>query len=159
MFYNVLSATSASSRENTLFNGIQRIAAETIDDPELDQSPAAMLSKLTNALQQFGTVPVTISGETRPLDIAATLFADGSKLTVSIVNPTWDEVKVPLTLLNGSVAGEAELWQVTAPDDMATNEPGRPENVRITGPASVPSARELTVGPASINIFVFSLKN
>ena len=109
--------------------------------------------------QQFGTVPVTISGETRPLDIAATLFADGSKLTVSIVNPTWDEVKVPLTLLNGSVTGEAELWQVTAPDDMATNEPGRPENVRITGPARVPSARELTVGPASINIFIFSLKN
>jgi alpha-N-arabinofuranosidase len=109
--------------------------------------------------QQFGTLPVNISGETRPLDIAATLSADGQKLTVSVVNPTWDEVKVPLTLINGSVAGEGELWQVTAPDDMATNEPGRPENVRITGPASVPSARELTVGPASINIFVFSLKN
>jgi alpha-N-arabinofuranosidase len=109
--------------------------------------------------QQFGTVPVNISGETRPLDIAATLSADGSKLTVSVVNPTWDEVKVPLTLLNGSVAGEGELWQVTAPDDMATNEPGRPENVRITGPASVQSAKDLTVGPASINIFVFSLNN
>jgi len=103
--------------------------------------------------------PLQVSGETRPLDIAATLSADGSKLTVSVVNPTWDEVKVPLTLLNGSVVGKGELWQVTAPDDMATNEPGRPENVRITGPASVPTGRELTVGPASINIFVFSLKN
>ena len=109
--------------------------------------------------QQFGTVPVEITGETRPLDIAATLSADGLKLTVSVVNPTYDEVKVPLTLLNGSVAGEGELWQVTAPDDMATNEPGRPENVRITGPAAVPSARELIVGPASINIFVFNLNN
>lgn len=61
VFYNVLNATSASSRENTVFNGIQRIAAETIDDPELDQSPAAMLSKLTNALQQFATVPNNVT--------------------------------------------------------------------------------------------------
>jgi len=61
VFYNVLTATSASSRENTVFNGIQRIAAETIDDPELDQSPAAMLSKLTNALQQFATVPNNVT--------------------------------------------------------------------------------------------------
>lgn len=109
--------------------------------------------------QQFGTIPVEISGETRPLDIAATLSADGGKLTVSIVNPTGEEVKVPLTLLNGAITGEGELWQVTAPDDMATNEPGRPENVKISGPAKVAPGKEITVGPASISIFVFNLSN
>lgn len=107
--------------------------------------------------QQFGTIPVEISGETRPLDIAATLSADGGKLTVSIVNPTWEEVKVPVTMLNGAITGEGELWQVTAPDDMATNEPGRPENVKISGPVKVAAGKEISVGPASINIFVFNL--
>jgi alpha-N-arabinofuranosidase len=109
--------------------------------------------------QYFGTIPVAISGETRPVDIAATLDSEGKKLTVSVVNATWDEVKIPVTLVNGSIAGDGELWQVTAPDDMATNEPGRPENVKITGPAKVPAGSALTVGPASINLFVFNLNN
>ncbi|NLH94380.1 MAG: alpha-L-arabinofuranosidase [Candidatus Cloacimonetes bacterium] len=109
--------------------------------------------------QQFGTIPVAVSGETRPVDIAATLDSEGQTVTISVVNATRDKVKIPVTLLNGTVTGEGELWQVTAPDIMATNEPGRPENVKITGPASVPSVGELTVGPASINLFVFKLKN
>lgn len=109
--------------------------------------------------QQFGTIPVAITGETRPLDIAATLDSEGKKLTISVVNATWDEVKIPVTLLNGTVSGEGELWRITAPDDMATNEPGRPENVKIAGPEPVPSLKELTVGPASISLFVFNLNN
>ncbi len=109
--------------------------------------------------QQFGTIPVAISGETRPLDIAATLDSDGKKLTVSVVNATWDEVKLPVTLLNGTIAGEGEQWQVTAPDDMAANEPGRPENVKISGPVRVSAGKALTVGPASINLFVFNVNN
>ena len=42
---------------------------------------------------------------------------------------------------------------------MATNEPGRPENVKIAGPAKVSGGTALTVGPASINLFVFNLNN
>lgn len=107
--------------------------------------------------QKFGTIPVAITGETRPLDIAATLDKDGKRLTVSVVNATWDEVKLPVTVLNGTLSGDGELWQVTAPDDMATNEPGRPENVKIEGPVKISSGSALTIGPASINLFVFSL--
>ena len=109
--------------------------------------------------QKFGTIPVTITGETRPLDIAATLDKDGKKLTVSVVNATWDEVKLPVTVLNGTLSGDGELWQVTAPDDMATNEPGRPENVKTEGPVKISSGSALTIGPASINLFVFNLNN
>jgi len=109
--------------------------------------------------QKFGTIPVAVSGETRPLDIAATLSADGEKLTVSIVNPTWEAVKVPLAILNGTLAEEGELWQVTAPDDMATNEPGRPENVKITGPVQVSPVKGLVAEPASINLYVFNVNN
>jgi alpha-L-arabinofuranosidase len=109
--------------------------------------------------QVFGTVPVAVSGETRPLDIAATLSKSGDKLTLSAVNPTREEVTLPLEFLNGTVGSEAELWQVTASDDMATNEPGRPENVRIEGPVTIATGNSLKIGPASINIFVFPLKN
>jgi alpha-N-arabinofuranosidase len=106
----------------------------------------------------FGTIPVAIRGETRPLDIAATLNEGNDKLTVSVINPTWDKVIFPVELLNGSVTGKAELWQVTAPDDMAFNEPGRPENVKIAGPVKINPGKSIKVGPASINIFVFKIK-
>jgi alpha-N-arabinofuranosidase len=107
----------------------------------------------------FGTVPVTISGETRPLDIAATLNKTGDTLTVSVINPTWEPVNMPVELLNGEVTGGGELWQVTAPDDMASNEPGRSENVKIEGPEAVSGSKTLKIEPVSINIFVFPIKN
>jgi alpha-N-arabinofuranosidase len=108
--------------------------------------------------QVFGTIPVTITGETRPLDIAATLNEAKDKLTISVINPTREEVTFPLEILNGSVSPEAELWQVTAPDDMATNEPGRPENVRIEGPVKINAGKTLRIDPASITVFVFKIE-
>jgi alpha-N-arabinofuranosidase len=108
--------------------------------------------------QVFGTIPVTLSGETRPLDIAATLNKTKDKLTISVINPTWNKVRLPVELLNGAIKGEGELWQVTAPDDMAFNEPGQPEKVKIEGPMNVSSAKTLWINPESINIFVFKVK-
>ena len=57
LFYNVLKAASASAKQDTIYNGLQKIAAVTVDDPELDQSPAAQLAKLKSALQQYATAP------------------------------------------------------------------------------------------------------
>jgi len=109
--------------------------------------------------QVFGKIPVAITGETRPLDIAATINDAKDKLTVSVVNPTWDTLDIPVGILHGSISGNGELWQITAPDDMAFNEPGRPENVRIEGPSSITVHKTLKINPVSINIFVFPLKS
>jgi alpha-L-arabinofuranosidase len=106
----------------------------------------------------FGTIPVGLSGETRPLDIAATLNKLKDKLTLSVVNPTFNEVKLPLEFLNGTMGTKGEHWQITAPDDMAFNEPGRPENVKIVGPTAVVNTKILSIAPASINIYVFEIK-
>ena len=61
LFNNVLKAVSTSAEQDTLFNGLQKIAAATIDDPELDQSPAAQLAKLKSALQQYATAPDNVT--------------------------------------------------------------------------------------------------
>jgi flagellar hook-associated protein 1 FlgK len=61
LFNNVLKAASTSAKQDTLFNGLQKIAAATIDDPELDQSPAAQLAKLKSALQQYATAPDNVT--------------------------------------------------------------------------------------------------
>ena len=108
--------------------------------------------------QVFGTIPVTISGETRPFDIAATLNSGKDKLTISVINPTWEKISLPVEFLNGAVDAKGELWQVTSPDDMAYNEPGRPEKVKIEGPVAVDNSNMLEINPASINIYVFKVK-
>jgi flagellar hook-associated protein 1 FlgK len=57
LFTNVLTATSASSKQGVIYDGLQKIAAATVDDPELDQSPTAQLNALKQALHQYATAP------------------------------------------------------------------------------------------------------
>jgi flagellar hook-associated protein 1 FlgK len=57
LFTNVLTATSASTKQGAIYDGLQKIAAATVDDPELDQSPTAQLNALKQALHQYATAP------------------------------------------------------------------------------------------------------
>jgi flagellar hook-associated protein 1 FlgK len=57
LYNNVLIATSASTRQSAIYDGLQKIAAATVDDPELEQSPTAQLNKLKQALQQYANAP------------------------------------------------------------------------------------------------------
>lgn len=57
LFENLLTATSAAAKQGVFFDSLQKIAAATVDDPELDQSPAAQLNKLKTALHQYAAAP------------------------------------------------------------------------------------------------------
>lgn len=57
LFTNVLTATSASAKQSVIYDGLQKIAASTVDDPELDQSPTAQLNALKQALQKYANAP------------------------------------------------------------------------------------------------------
>jgi alpha-N-arabinofuranosidase len=103
--------------------------------------------------EKFGFIPVEISGELRPLDIGATLTSGGDTLTVSVVNPTWEPVEFPLSVAGSNISSNTEIWRVTAPDDMSTNEPGREPVVKIVGPEILKFSKKLKVEPASITIF------
>jgi flagellar hook-associated protein 1 FlgK len=61
LFSNVLKAASTSAGQDVMYNGLQKVAAITIDDPELDQSPAAQLAKLKSALQQYASSPDNVT--------------------------------------------------------------------------------------------------
>jgi alpha-N-arabinofuranosidase len=107
--------------------------------------------------RKFGFIPVEIKGELRPLDIGATLTSGGDTLTLSVVNPTWENVEFPLTVSGSKISSVIEIWRVTSPDDMSTNEPGREPAVKIEGPEIAKSSGKITSGPASITIFRFPL--
>jgi flagellar hook-associated protein 1 len=57
LYTNVLTATSSSTKQSAIYDGLQKIAASTVDDPELDQSPTAQLNALKKALQQYANAP------------------------------------------------------------------------------------------------------
>ena len=102
---------------------------------------------------EFGSIPVKITGENRPLDIAAALNEAGDTLSLSIVNPTWDAVTLEVDLPGANDSGQPVKWSITAPDDMSYNEPGKPESVVINGPERVASSKQFKVSAVSINIF------
>lgn len=102
---------------------------------------------------KFGTVPVAITGETRPFDIAATLTPARDTLTVSVVNPTWQSVTFPVSVNGGTMGSTMEVSSIVAPDDMAHNEPGREEVIKIVTETGVAVPARFEAGPASITIF------
>jgi flagellar hook-associated protein 1 FlgK len=57
LYNNVLIATSSSAKQSVIYDGLQKIASATVDDPELDQSPTAQLNALKKALQQYANAP------------------------------------------------------------------------------------------------------
>ena len=101
---------------------------------------------------RFGTIPVAITGETRPFDIAATLTANRDTLTISVVNPTWEAVSFPVTVTGGTAAARMDIWRIDSPDDMAHNVPGREPVVKIVSELNVPRPLKVTIAPASITI-------
>lgn len=81
--------------------------------------------------REFGTIPIAVSGAPEPLDVMAALTADGKNLTVGIVNPTSDSVRLPLSWKGVAVADEGTAHDIAHDDPMAHNDPGSPPKVEI----------------------------
>lgn len=56
LFKSVLASTSAASGQNAIVEALDFLD-QTINDPELDASPAALIAKFTSTLQQYAETP------------------------------------------------------------------------------------------------------
>lgn len=63
------------------------------------------------------------------LDVAASKSEDGKVLTVSIVNPTDEEVSLDLGVQGITLPENATVWTITGPDQYAHNVPGEERQV------------------------------
>jgi flagellar hook-associated protein 1 FlgK len=103
LFNNVLRATSSSAQQNALYNGLQKIAAATVDDPQLDQSPAAQLAKLKSALQQYASAPdnVTLAQTAvRAANNVAASLNDATKVVQSVRSDADAEMATSVGTIN-----------------------------------------------------------
>lgn len=101
--------------------------------------------------REFGDTPIKIEGDTAPLDVAAAWTADRKALTIGIVNATREARTLSLELRNVKLTGAGQAWVITGPDEMAHNDPGKPDVVQISPVAGIGSG--LAAPPISIVVY------
>jgi alpha-N-arabinofuranosidase len=106
----------------------------------------------------YGQIPLKIADTFAPYDVAAALTEDGSTLTVSIVNPTPDEVQLSLDMGDVSAHGAATRWHVTGPGETAHNSPGKPRVIDIQRKDGIAANQPLPVPALSATLFSIPLR-
>ncbi|MBN2308974.1 MAG: alpha-L-arabinofuranosidase, partial [Candidatus Hydrogenedentes bacterium] len=107
---------------------------------------------------QFGVTPVAVTGDFRPLDVAAAWTADRAALTVGIVNPTRAAYTMPIEVRGAGLTGAGRLWRIAGDDPMAYNEPGRPDTVVIAEEAVSGPGGTVEVAPLSVSLYRLEVK-
>ncbi|MCK5820980.1 MAG: hypothetical protein KAH17_03795, partial [Bacteroidales bacterium] len=118
---------------------------------------AATGKALTMYRKYFGNIPLELSGETRPLDIAATITKDRKYLTVSIVNLSWESQLIPIKFEGSEKFKKVEIITLAGASDMAYNVPKQKESVWVTEPKIVEFNGKLRINPVEARIFRFAL--
>ncbi|MHC4702553.1 MAG: family 43 glycosylhydrolase, partial [Planctomycetota bacterium] len=110
---------------------------------------AATGQVLTLYRNHFGQIPVEVSGDFDELDVSAALSEDRRRLTVAIVNPTYQKYEVSLNLEQERSLSCRRSWQITGPDEGAFNEPGKPERIRIEERTADADMSKIQISPIS----------
>ncbi|UCE49993.1 MAG: hypothetical protein JSW47_07510, partial [Phycisphaerales bacterium] len=106
----------------------------------------------------FGQIPAETTGEFDQLDVSAALSADRQKLTVAIVNPTYQEYEVSLNIEHGRSSSCQRSWRITAPEEGSFNEPGKPELVRIEQMKADVDMSKIQISALSVYLFELNLQ-
>ena len=106
----------------------------------------------------FGQIPVEITGQFDMLDVSAALTDDRQKVTVSIVNPTYQKYQVSLNLKEGRFSSSFKSWQITGPSENAFNEPGAPQQVKIEEKHLDTDLSQIRIHPLSVCLYELNLE-
>jgi len=104
--------------------------------------------------QEFGTVPVKVSGQPEPLDVMAAWKEDGKTLTVAVVNPTAEKQTLALDLAGFRVKGVEKILRITGPHEKACNVPGQKPEVEITTVSEKFEPERLQLPALSLTLYV-----
>ena len=106
----------------------------------------------------FGTVPVAVAGDVKPLDVAAALTEDRDALTVAVVNPTEQRQELTVNLKGAHIEPDGTLRRIAHTDPEAYNDPGKEPTVVIDEQQITDVSNEESVPPLSISLYKFPLR-
>jgi alpha-N-arabinofuranosidase len=126
-------------------------------------TPTAAEMETTGLVQQlyrarFGTTPIEVAGDFRPLDVAAALSEDGRALTLAVVNPSDEARRLRLKVAGRSLAGSGQKWVITGKDRWTHNRPGTPRGVDITTETVEGVGEAAEAGPLSVTLYSLWLR-
>jgi len=101
----------------------------------------------------FGSIPVAVSGNVEPLDVVAAWTEDRKAVTVAVVNPTAHSYEIALDVKDAQLTGGGQRRQISGPDAMAYNEPGKEPKVVIEEKSFSGTLDKLSVPPLSICLY------
>lgn len=107
---------------------------------------------------EFGTIPVKTSGQTKGLDISAALTEDEKALTIGVVNYTEQDKELIINSEGAKLNGNGTLYVIHSSDPMAYNEPGKEPEVKIVTEVLMSVPEVLKVPALSINIYKLDIK-
>ncbi len=106
----------------------------------------------------FGTLPVTVTGDTAPIDVSAALTEDHKVLTIGVVNPTEQERELAMDLKGAQLTGTGTLGLIAHSDPMAYNELGKEPNVVIVEKPVSGISNTLSIPPLSISLYKLAVQ-
>jgi alpha-N-arabinofuranosidase len=106
----------------------------------------------------FGTLPVEVTGDAAPLDVSAAWTQDKKALTIGVVNPTEQQCELSLELKGAQLAGTGTLGLIAHSDPMAYNEPGKEPNVVIVEKPVKDVSNTLTIPPLSVSLYKLAVR-
>ncbi len=108
--------------------------------------------------ERFGDVPLEVSGDFKPLDVAAALSPDRTAVTVAVVNPTDDPQRLTLKLSGAKLTGRGQKWTLTGAGKWSHNAPGKPRQVDVVQSSFSETTGPLEVVPLSVTLYSFFLR-
>jgi len=106
----------------------------------------------------YGQIPLRLEQDFGPWDVAAALTKDGKTLTIGVMNPTGEEIKISPMLTGKVLSGNATRWHITGPAHTSHNTPGQPRVVDIQRTEGIDVSAGLRVPPLSATLFSLPLK-
>ena len=81
--------------------------------------------------QHYGVTPLEVANGNTPLDVAAAWSADRKAITVGVVNPTYDTVRLSLDLSGVKADTKARIWRIDGNGPFDYNDPEEKPRVTI----------------------------
>jgi alpha-N-arabinofuranosidase len=107
--------------------------------------------------RHFGTLPVAVRGQPKPLDISAAWTTDRAALTLAVVNP--DPVRarrLRFTVAGARVHDVGRRYSLTGASPMAGNSPGQPRGVTVTESQAGSLSDPVEIPPLSVSLLVLA---
>ncbi len=106
----------------------------------------------------FGTIPIEVTGDIEPIDVAAAWTDDHKALTIGIVNPTAQEQKITIDLKGAQLIGSGKLGLIANSDPQAYNDPDEKPRVVIENKLLSKVTNTLTVPALSASLYTLPVR-